>query len=422
MSTLTGMVFLLLAAFAVYFILKRPSCTRPAILWVALGLKMAAAIALGLVYTYYYPVGDTFGFFEDARQLNAMFYQDATSYLSFLWSGDDTFPVFAQLTNIQTRSLFMVKVVSMINLLSMENYWITACYFALISFLGALYLVIKVSVYFPKQVPAALIGFLLVPSVLFWGSGIVKETLALASLAFIAGFFLVVIFRSRPKAWEWCGLALAAFFLWNLKYYWAVMFFVPAISTWVVYRLADARVFSAPSVVAWLMIFLVLALGASFIHPNFYLTRLLQVISENHQAFVATHTTGPFVHFFDLAPSWQSMLANSPWALISGLYRPFLGETPTIFHGLMALENFLLCGLTLYNLPHLAPALRSPYRIIIISTMSYIVLLVIFLTLSTPNLGTLSRYRIGCVPFLFFLLLCKFPFAKLKARLKLNLT
>lgn len=424
MSIFVGVLFLPLSAFVVYQIIGRQLWTWPPILWAALILKIVAGISLGLVYTYYYEVGDSFGFFEDARKLTALFSHDVAAYFNFLWSGDDSFSVFSQLTNIQARSLFLVKVVSIVSLFSMNNYWIVSFYFSLISFFGALYLVKKIVVYFPQQVDAAVVGFLFVPSVLFWGSGIVKETPALASVSFLAGFFLVLIFRAKPKRWEWLVLALAGFLLWNLKYYWAALFFPSAISTLIIYRLMNASYINSalPSVAAWVFIFVMLGLGVSFIHPNFYLTRFLEVIADNHDAFVAAYTDGPFVHFSHLQPSWQSIVANSPWALISGLYRPFLGETPTVFHGLMAIENFFLFLLTLYNLRHLPVIVRSPYRLIIMGMLCYIFLLIIFLTLSTPNLGTLSRYRIGSIPFLFFLLLCKFPFAQLKARLKISLT
>ncbi len=424
MSIFLGVMFLLISAFAVYPVLNKQSWARPTILWAALSLKIMAGISLGLVYTYYYAVGDSFGFFEDAQKLTTLFSHDAVAYFNFLWSADDSFPVYGQLSNIQPRSLFLVKIVSVVSLFSMNNYWVISFYFSLISFFGALYFVRKIAIHFPGQTPAAMVGFLFVPSVLFWGSGIVKETLALASLTFLAGFFLVMVFHASPKRWEWISLVVAVFFLWNLKYYWAALFFPSVISTLLVCRIIGGQYKTRAilSIAVWMFIFLILGMGASFIHPNFYLSRFLQVIVDNHNAFVATYSGDPFVHFANLEPSWQSILANSPWALISGLYRPFLGENPTFFHGLMAVENFFLFMLTLYNLKHFPAVVRSPYRLIFMSALSYILLLVIFLTLSTPNLGTLSRYRIGCVPFLFFLLLCKFPFAQLKAKLKLSLT
>lgn len=423
MNIFVAVVSLLLSGFVVYRIMQRQSFPRQPFLWLALGLKILAGISLGLVYTYYYEVGDTFGFFEDARKLSALFSHQAFEYCRFLWSGDGSFPVYDQLNNIQARSLFLVKVVSVVGLFAMDNYWIISFYFSLISFFCALYLISKIAIYFPRQAYAAMVAFLFVPSVLFWGSGIVKETLALASLFFLSGFYLVIVFRATPKIWEWLVVILAAFFLWSLKYYWAAIFFPSSISTVLVYKLLIPRfkvLTAAQSIAALVAIFLTLGVGASFIHPNFYLTRFLQVIADNHDAFVAAYAGGPFVHFTNLRPSWPSMLANSPWALISGLYRPFLGEGTTIFQGLMAIENLFLFMLTLYNLRYATAIYRSPHRLMIISALLFIMLLAIFLTLSTPNFGTLSRYRIGYLPFLYFLLLCKFPFAQLKARLKLN--
>jgi hypothetical protein len=53
--------------------------------------------------------------------------------------------------------------------------------------------------------------------------------------------------------------------------------------------------------------------------------------------------------------------------------------------------------------------LRQPVSILFLATASYCIVLCVFLALSTPNLGTLSRYRVGFLPFLIFLLAYRNP-------------
>jgi hypothetical protein len=52
---------------------------------------------------------------------------------------------------------------------------------------------------------------------------------------------------------------------------------------------------------------------------------------------------------------------------------------------------------------------REKYSLITFAVLVYSVLLCIFLTLSSPNLGTLARYRIGFLPFFVFVLVYQNP-------------
>jgi hypothetical protein len=47
---------------------------------------------------------------------------------------------------------------------------------------------------------------------------------------------------------------------------------------------------------------------------------------------------------------------------------------------------------------------NAPDRLLILAVIVYAVVLCIFLAISTPNFGTLARYRIGFLPFLIVLL------------------
>jgi hypothetical protein len=126
------------------------------------------------------------------------------------------------------------------------------------------------------------------------------------------------------------------------------------------------------------------------------------VITENYYQFHFLTGGNNTFHFFQLQPTWSSMMVNSPWALFSGLYRPFLWESTKLFHVLASLENLLLLVLTLHTLRYfqLAPPLRGW----IIPLFVYALVECTFLTLSTPSWGTLIRYRVGMLPF--FVLFC----------------
>src|SRR5580765_7937975 len=50
----------------------------------ALNLKIAGAVAIGLIYHYYYKGGDTFAFFEHSRIINSAFEDSPTKWFNLL--------------------------------------------------------------------------------------------------------------------------------------------------------------------------------------------------------------------------------------------------------------------------------------------------------------------------------------------------
>lgn len=74
-----------------------------------------------------------------------------------------------------------------------------------------------------------------------------------------------------------------------------------------------------------------------------------------------------------------------------------------------AVENLFLLVLSCLGTISLVSVRKSHHRMLIFGAGVYIVLLCVFITLSTPNFGTLSRYRVGFIPYFVFLLLCSAP-------------
>lgn len=372
--------------------------------WPALVLKIGAGITLGLLYKYYYSVGDTFIFFEDANKLTDLFWITPGTYFNVLLTGDESDLVGNALINTQSRSLFLVKIVSLINLFTGNNYWIACSYFSLVSFWSAFLLFQKVAITFPGSKLAAAIAFLFFPSIVFWSSGIIKESLALAGLFLLSRVSLTLLTNSKPFWWEWILALGSAIVVWNLKYYWMAVFVPVALTTLLIHFITQGKELKTGiKILLWIIAFLLFCFGVTLVHPNFYLENFLQVLVENYNQFIRISPQG-IVIYYQLEPSWWSVFLNSPLALVSGLFRPFIWEVSNFLQVIVAIENlfiFILFATTFIRFRSIG---QSPHRLLIFSVVVYIVILCVFLSLSTPNLGTLARYKVGFQPFLVFLL------------------
>lgn len=354
----------------------------------ALLFKLLCSVVLGLLYLYVFQKGDTFRFFHDGVLLADWAVEQPREFLAFLWRSNETFSVWHQLNITEPRSLFFSKLLSLMCLLAGNNYWLCALWLALISFVSSWLLVQRLSALHPEHSASFAIAFLLWPSVIFWSSGVLKESIALAAIFWLTRLTLEWA-ATRTFSLSVLFQALFCFWIaWNLKYYWIGLLapflaLVAGRSYRIFWRIALVALAILIAILVW--------------HPNLNPNRVLNVITDNYNQYHFLTGGNNTFHFENLRPTWQSVMLSSPAALWCGLYRPFVWEGTTFFHMLAAIENGVLLILTVFMVVRfrLAPVLRGW----LLPLLGYALLECIFLTLSTPSWGTLTRYRVGMLPF-----------------------
>ena len=376
----------------------------------ALVFKVAAGLALGYLYFYHYGFGDTIAYWKDGKIIAEKVLSNPIAALQFLWEDNPSPEDLAGLINDKPRSLFFVKITGLLALLSGGNYVLMSILISCVSFMAAWYVFRKLIELLPAAKIEASVSFLYFPSIVFWSSGLIKESLGLASLFFIGGFFLMFYGQRKANAWEWLAVILFFWIGWNLKYYWMGIFIPVLMATAIVMQLCRWRPdFRRMELFLWAGLFSCLLLAASVLHPNFYPSRIMEVIWENNQEFMLITKPGNAIHFNDLQPELARMAVNAPGALLAGIFRPFIWESQHWLSALAAIENSIVLLLVVFAVTTIRQWITSPHRMLAMAVAVYSILMAIFLALSTPNLGTLSRYKIGFLPFLFFLILYRNP-------------
>ena len=392
---------------AVAFQLYRKQVALRAVFWPALLVKLVAGICLGLLYTYYYPVSDTFAYFRDGARLASLAQSDFREYIGLILLDYNMGSI--DLTLTAPRALFLSKITSVFHLFTGGNYWTIALYFSFISFLASWRFVQDINWYFPKATLAAVAAFLFLPSAVFWSSGLLKESLAIASLLVLCSLALRVWCDDR-LTWRHLVLAvLALWIVWNLKYFYAGIFLPVVCAALFCKRFISRRFSAGIEALIWTGVFLLPLVVVSFLHPNFHFDRLLTVVVVNNSAYTQLSDPGDYVRFSNLTPTLSGVLLNTPQALFSGLFRPLPWEVNSAPQLLAGFENAILLFFFAGALLRIKAYATSPHRLLVLAVVVYIVLLCVFLTLSAPNFGTLSRYRVGYITFFTFLILCSNP-------------
>lgn len=374
--------------------------------------KLAAGIGVGLLYQIYYQgQGDTFLFYEDATILCNYFYSDPSGFLGFLVGGEN-FPQGLVYSN-QPRALIFAELLAGLKIITFGNYWILSLYLSFFSFLGLWLLSNQLVRSFNISTWVPALAFLFTPSVVFWSSGILKESLALGIAGLLMADFLNYLRTNKlSTARAIMGLVLFILLL-GLKYYTAALLIALVATFLITHILIKGSVVVAQSPAKqakfWLLIFVVLMFMASSLHPNLYPQQFLDVLVNNHYLTLKNSAQDSIMGYYQLQPTLGSVLLNFPLAVFYCLYRPVVFEAANFFQGIAAFENLLLLIVTIAALFKLKRAFVSGQILWVMGGLVYIILGSGLIALSTPNPGTLARYKVMFVPFLVFLIMIDNP-------------
>ncbi len=398
--TILNLSFLAWLSFRLY---KKDNQLRP-YFFPALCLKLVSGLLLGYLYlSYYDDLGDTLVFFKKANQLVNLAYSEPIGYIEYVLNSDISIIDIGLLG--QPRALFFVKITSFFSLITRQSYWMTSLYFSFFSFVAIWYSVRVLIAKYTYQ-EAIVFSFFFPPSVVFWSSGVIKESVALGAITLFVAATLKLI-ENKGDFKNLIILLFSAVVLWKIKYYYAAVLFMVttayvlttlAIQQWAYLKKGRVRI-----TFFYLLICFFLLAAVTLLHPNFQLGRFTSVVVDNYNQFESISQKGDFIEYDGLTKDWTSIIYHSPKALFSGLFRPYIWESSDVLKLLYSFENAFFLILTIYVFFCFPRKISEKDYLGILSILIFSVILIIFLSLSAPNFGTLIRYKTGVMPFLFLL-------------------
>lgn len=361
--------------------------------WPGLAVKIIAGVALGLLYRHYYSGGDSWVMFEEAIKLAGSAFTSASRFADiYLLSDYSAVPDYAYV--IQPRAAFMTKILALLSLITNHNYWLSACYLSILSFFGFWLAANTVYNFFGSKM-TAVIPTLFFPSIVFWSSGVLKESVAIGSLAGVLAILINTYYKKRIGWLHMLLLLIGLLLLLYLKYYYAAVLMVTFATVFTARVILPKNSSRYIEVGSLLIIFIAILGTASLSHPNFWPSRFLKVMVDNYYQFLEKSSTGNIVKFIDLSPTISSFLYYSPKALFAGLFYPLWMTSFSWLKLASIVENWLvlisfIVAIRYYKLPKL-----KDDRLMLWAMLLFVITSAIFITFSTPNLGTLVRFRIG---------------------------
>jgi hypothetical protein len=309
----------------------------------------------------------------------------------------------------------MIKILSVVSIATFQNYWLSGIYFSLFSFWGMWQLGNTLARAFPETRLSAALAFLFFPSVVFWSAGVMKESVVMGVIGLVTSYWLSALLRleSWQKSrllWQILLSLLMLLVLWKLKYYYFAVYLPCLLAGGMILLLRRRTRLNSPW--AWTFLFFLLMAGlvgiTTRLHPNLEASYFMEVLVQTHDTLYALSKAGNRIEYHHLKPTVGSLLQNLPLALVSGLFRPFFGEWNKSLQWLNGLENLFLLILSVTSLLRIwqKKGLRLSQEALVLCCTAglYILTLAALLAISTPNFGTLTRYKVAFLPFMIYLL------------------
>jgi len=375
-------------------------------------LKMFGAISAIIIYTQYYESGDTTYYFDSgvaladfSRNYPSKMIEALSQYRYIDYMDFDFLPY---LNKIVYRSdpytITVVKITAILNLLTNDSFLYTSLLCSYISFFAAwkFYKLINQRITrFQKQIGYAIF---FMPSAVFWGSGLFKDTFTLAGLfLFYVGSINILAYRKITLSN--IVLGIIGFLLMMKIRSFFLLVSLPFMAIWVI----SVR-YSNISSSTVKMLFIPFFSGAFFGGGYFILSSLtstfeelkIENLQDRTKGFQSWHTTlkGSAYSIGETNFTPLGIAQKIPAAINVTLFRPYITEAtkPIIF--LSFLQSFAFILITIYVILRMkviyffVHIFRSPEGFSLLGFSFFYAFIVGF---TSYNFGALDRYKIPCL-------------------------
>ncbi|MDZ4750588.1 MAG: hypothetical protein SGI87_03150, partial [Flavobacteriales bacterium] len=243
---LPALLFLFFLVLVVGGIIKRQKIRKfpeyEFYLW-GLWAKIFGGLFFASIYVFFYREGDTFSYYECALAFKNLLYHDISDFWYVYTSGgtqevksfftpDTGEPLWYIFSEDKTR--FVTKLLVPFVVLSGGSYFITTVFISIFTY-GGLWSLYRVFVsHFPEYRKNLAIGVLFMPSVLCWGSGILKDSFTLAATCYFIAATNQLISKKGSVLWNVLILLLSGWMISSVKAYILIILF-PGTLVWYFY-------------------------------------------------------------------------------------------------------------------------------------------------------------------------------------------
>ena len=387
-------------------------------------IKIIAGCCLGLIYTYYYTdrsTADTYKFFDDGKVLFHSLQQNPLHFFEMLTginSGSPELNVYYEKMNawFNIDVLFndnrtLIRLNAIFDCFSFGNYYVNVVFINFISFTGLIALFKMFQTFQKNKSKELFAGVMLLPSMLFWGSGLLKDGLLLFALGMLLYSLHKIITSSHSRTNIW-GFIFCLLLLTITKLYVLIIIF-PGIIAWYWSRKDVSKRKIVFKFTLSYLIYLILAFNIGSAVDKYNVTDLIYFKQKNFYVIAEANKANSVIEITPVERNAWSILKNSPEAVVRVLFRPTLPEAKSALILLAAIENIIILLILLICLISYRQSdiFRQP---VFYFSVFFVLLMFTLIGLITPVMGAMVRYKVPALPFVMFVFIAVYDREKMR--------
>ena len=385
--------------------------------------KFLGGFLVCMIYIFYYKGGDTIGFFNSGKLLARLGFVNQEAFFSVLGGNLSRSNLIRFIDNDlccpdyykDPQSFTVVRFAAPLIILSGFSFFITTLLFAFLSYSGIWRLFLLFNELYPNMEKKFATAILFMPSLLFWGSAILKDTITFSATCWVTYCIYQVFIKKNQRFKYTIYLLIASYVIISIKPYIFVAL-LPGTAVWILFnrivavKISFIRLLISPLIIAVGFVATSLifnALGSSLGSYSSVDKAINKAIVTKKDLTREAYGENSF-DIGEIDGSFGSIISKFPVALTAGLYRPFLWDSTNPVMFMSALENFFLMFLTFRVLFRLGPIklFRKIFsEPLLIFSFVFAIFFAFSVGLTTANFGALVRYKIPSIPFFLSLLM-----------------
>ena len=398
--------------------------------------KIVGGIFVVIIYCFYYYGGDTIAYFESAIALSNLLPKSPSGFFSILggnssWENISLFdsstgwPMYWR----DPQSFSVVRFTSILTFFAGKSFITTTILVATITYTGIWQLFRLFQENFPEIKRNMAIAILFMPSVFFWGSGILKDSYTLCALAWFTIAVVRIFIKKERIPFHIVALLLSVYVLISLKPYIFFAAFAGSSILLIHYSLKGTENKVIRNLLVPILIVLIMfgsvfgiqffgnVIGGEYASVDKMINKITVMQADLVKDYYGTNT-------FDIGkvdPTISGLLSKAPAAITAGVFRPYLWECRNPIMLISGVENTAIMFLFLYVVMLSVIAfirVGGQYMMkttfddpLVIFSIFFAISFAFFIGISTANFGALVRYKIPLIPFLmcsFFIIIQKY--------------
>ena len=391
--------------------------------------RVICVFAFTFFTEFYFGGGDTNLYYQGVKDLRAALSDDANNAIYILntskLEGDNPLASYFLYDNYEfditinymriPANFFMPRLGVIPSLIFSNSYLCISLCFSFFAMAGALRLFKLFYYYYPALRKELAIATLFLPSVGFWSSSLMKDTVCFGCVGFIVYAFFNLVIRKKKIFYSFFWIIICGYLVYQIKTY----IFLVLLLSLTIWFFAETNKLIKDRTLRQVFAFMTFAVGILIGYWLLQYFTSSETLRQYQFDNIVSSAENQRVNYeiidrqLSSQTSYYSINTSNPFVLIvnsitATFFRPFLWEVKTGAAALSAMEAlvFLLLTGNLVFSKRSGQTFRLGFKDPrVLMCFVFAIIFAIGVGASTANFGALSRYKIPCMPFYMVMIL-----------------